>query len=299
MRFHLHPVGSGRAGPGRQCRAAAHAERHRVAAARRRRRDGSRRKHLSRLRRGEKDAAGRAERDRAARRHHGALGDSPRAAQVHRGSGPGGSVSRRIKSARIRSRRPPLPGISRPAMGEAAWPAAVAVATGLLTCLTTRALIPILAHREILDRPNERSSHRVPTPRGGGIAVIGSILLAWIVLARTGIGAVRRLRDRPRRRLAGGGFMARRSARPLAGRAAAGAGRRRGDRHLCPARAAGRFPTSPRSASSGSGGSICSTSWTGSTGWPAARLRRSAPVCCCSRASEPVPIPRCGRSLPR
>ena len=65
------------------------------------------------------------------------------------------------------------------------WPAAVAVATGLMTCLVTRALVPILAHREILDRPNERSSHRVPTPRGGGIAVIGSILLAWVVLART------------------------------------------------------------------------------------------------------------------
>ncbi len=69
-------------------------------------------------------------------------------------------------------------------MGEAAWPAAVAVATGLLTCLTTRVLTPILAHRDILDRPNERSSHRVATPRGGGIAVIGSILLAWITLAR-------------------------------------------------------------------------------------------------------------------
>jgi UDP-N-acetylmuramyl pentapeptide phosphotransferase/UDP-N-acetylglucosamine-1-phosphate transferase len=71
-------------------------------------------------------------------------------------------------------------------MGEPVWPAAVAVATGLLTCLTTRALIPILAHREILDRPNERSSHRVATPRGGGIAVIASILLAWIVLTQTG-----------------------------------------------------------------------------------------------------------------
>ncbi len=70
-------------------------------------------------------------------------------------------------------------------MREAAWPASVAVATGLLTCLTTRVLIPILAHREILDRPNERSSHQVATPRGGGIAVIGSVLLAWIVLAQT------------------------------------------------------------------------------------------------------------------
>jgi UDP-N-acetylmuramyl pentapeptide phosphotransferase/UDP-N-acetylglucosamine-1-phosphate transferase len=71
-------------------------------------------------------------------------------------------------------------------MGEAAWPAALAVATGLLACLLTRALIPILLHREILDRPNERSSHRLPTPRGGGIAVIGSVLPAWIVLAWAG-----------------------------------------------------------------------------------------------------------------
>ena len=70
-------------------------------------------------------------------------------------------------------------------MGEAAWLMAVALATGLLTCLTTRLLIPILAHREILDCPNERSSHQVPTPRGGGIAVIGSTLLAWAVFART------------------------------------------------------------------------------------------------------------------
>jgi UDP-N-acetylmuramyl pentapeptide phosphotransferase/UDP-N-acetylglucosamine-1-phosphate transferase len=49
----------------------------------------------------------------------------------------------------------------------------------------TRILIPVLDSREILDHPNERSSHRVPTPRGGGIAVICSVLLAWIVIART------------------------------------------------------------------------------------------------------------------
>jgi UDP-N-acetylmuramyl pentapeptide phosphotransferase/UDP-N-acetylglucosamine-1-phosphate transferase len=71
-------------------------------------------------------------------------------------------------------------------MGEAVWPAAVALATGLLACLVTRILVPILARREILDHPNERSSHRVPTPRGGGIAVTGSVLLAWIVLVRAG-----------------------------------------------------------------------------------------------------------------
>jgi len=32
----------------------------------------------------------------------------------------------------------------------------------------TRAVLAILRRRSILDHPNERSSHRVPTPRGGG-----------------------------------------------------------------------------------------------------------------------------------
>ncbi|HEX5453304.1 MAG TPA: glycosyltransferase family 4 protein [Stellaceae bacterium] len=40
----------------------------------------------------------------------------------------------------------------------------------------------------VLDRPNERSSHTVPTPRGGGIAVIAAILAAWLAL--TGAGAL-------------------------------------------------------------------------------------------------------------
>src|SRR5262249_15036605 len=93
-----------------------------------------------------------------------------------------------MRSSGIRPHRRPHPGVSRSTMREAVWAAAVATATGLLACLLTRALIPILARREILDLPNERSSHRVPTPRGGGVAVIGSLLLAWIVLA--GIGPV-------------------------------------------------------------------------------------------------------------
>jgi len=42
----------------------------------------------------------------------------------------------------------------------------------------TRALVPVL-RRRALDRPNERSSHVVPTPRGGGIAVLATALPAW------------------------------------------------------------------------------------------------------------------------
>ncbi len=36
-----------------------------------------------------------------------------------------------------------------------------------------------LARRRVLDRPNERSSHAVPTPRGAGIAVVSAAVAAW------------------------------------------------------------------------------------------------------------------------
>ena len=80
-----------------------------------------------------------------------------------------------------------MPGTTLPGVGDAGLSAAVALATGVLSCFATRALVPILRRRDILDHPNERSAHRVPTPRGGGIAVIGSLLLAWFVLAGAGL----------------------------------------------------------------------------------------------------------------
>lgn len=64
--------------------------------------------------------------------------------------------------------------------------AAAALGAGLLSCLGTRALIPLLRRRARLDIPNERSSHTVPTPRGAGIAVVGAVLLAWIALTLAG-----------------------------------------------------------------------------------------------------------------
>jgi UDP-N-acetylmuramyl pentapeptide phosphotransferase/UDP-N-acetylglucosamine-1-phosphate transferase len=48
-------------------------------------------------------------------------------------------------------------------------------------------LIPLLRRRGILDYPNERSLHRVATPRGGGIALTGTVLLVWAAL---GIGGL-------------------------------------------------------------------------------------------------------------
>ncbi len=40
-----------------------------------------------------------------------------------------------------------------------------------------------LLRRDILDRPNERSSHDTPVPRGGGIALMAALLPAWLVAA--------------------------------------------------------------------------------------------------------------------
>jgi UDP-N-acetylmuramyl pentapeptide phosphotransferase/UDP-N-acetylglucosamine-1-phosphate transferase len=82
---------------------------------------------------------------------------------------------------------PELPAISRLIMAEAIRLAAVVFATGFFCWLATGALIPILRWRSVLDRPNARSSHLAPIPRGGGIAVTGSILLAWIALRQTGL----------------------------------------------------------------------------------------------------------------
>ena len=73
-----------------------------------------------------------------------------------------------------------------PALGDATAAAAIAAAAALLCGLGTRALVPLLRRRGALDRPNERSSHTLPTPRGGGIAVIGTVLAIWVAAAGAG-----------------------------------------------------------------------------------------------------------------
>lgn len=47
------------------------------------------------------------------------------------------------------------------------------IAATAASWLFTKQLIVVLKKRHVLDRPNERSSHTIPTPRGGGIAVVG------------------------------------------------------------------------------------------------------------------------------
>jgi UDP-N-acetylmuramyl pentapeptide phosphotransferase/UDP-N-acetylglucosamine-1-phosphate transferase len=55
------------------------------------------------------------------------------------------------------------------------------VAAAMLSAVTTWALLPWLL-RHALAKPNARSSHRVPTPQGAGIAVIGATLVVACAL---------------------------------------------------------------------------------------------------------------------
>lgn len=62
----------------------------------------------------------------------------------------------------------------------------VAVAAGAsfaLTALATRRVLGWLTRKRILDRPNERSSHTIAVPRGGGMAVTPAVALVWIAMA--------------------------------------------------------------------------------------------------------------------
>jgi Fuc2NAc and GlcNAc transferase len=52
----------------------------------------------------------------------------------------------------------------------------VGLGCALLVWGLTRVLIGVLERRAILDKPNQRSSHAVPVPRGGGLAVMGVLL---------------------------------------------------------------------------------------------------------------------------
>ena len=55
------------------------------------------------------------------------------------------------------------------------------------SCAGTRLLVTVLRRRQMFDIPHERSSHTVPVPRGGGIAVVGTVVVAWLALCAVGI----------------------------------------------------------------------------------------------------------------
>lgn len=49
----------------------------------------------------------------------------------------------------------------------------------VVTAALMRPLVTVLRRRKLLDIPNERSSHTVPTPRGGGLAVCAVVVAGW------------------------------------------------------------------------------------------------------------------------
>lgn len=58
-----------------------------------------------------------------------------------------------------------------------------AAASFALTFLVTDILVIYLSRKSILDIPNARSSHTIPTPRGGGWALIGAQFVTWPLIA--------------------------------------------------------------------------------------------------------------------
>ncbi len=64
-------------------------------------------------------------------------------------------------------------------------------AAAIASAFATWAALGILQRRQILDHPNERSSHSQPTPRGGGIGILAALLpvLALILALSGDLGA--------------------------------------------------------------------------------------------------------------
>jgi UDP-N-acetylmuramyl pentapeptide phosphotransferase/UDP-N-acetylglucosamine-1-phosphate transferase len=69
---------------------------------------------------------------------------------------------------------------------EWGWAALVAACVFAASFLLTRSLRTWLAARAILDLPVARSSHRVPVPRGGGLAVVPALFAGWLLVSWRG-----------------------------------------------------------------------------------------------------------------
>jgi Fuc2NAc and GlcNAc transferase len=68
------------------------------------------------------------------------------------------------------------------------WPIAVSTAVALVSSLILTLLMRALAiSRGVLDIPNQRSAHSMPTPRGGGAAIVIVSLASFVALAIEGM----------------------------------------------------------------------------------------------------------------
>src|SRR6202043_3972713 len=81
----------------------------------------------------------------------------------------------------------PSPGISKRVDPVQLDAALTALAALLLALLLTAIMRKLALAYGVLDVPNDRSSHRVPTPRGGGVAIALSSIAASIILLWRGV----------------------------------------------------------------------------------------------------------------
>jgi len=51
-----------------------------------------------------------------------------------------------------------------------------------LCCVLTGRFIPLARRYRLFDKPNQRSSHSQPTPRGGGLAIVASVFISCVLL---------------------------------------------------------------------------------------------------------------------
>ena len=61
--------------------------------------------------------------------------------------------------------------------------AAMFVVCAVAALILTRVVLALLRRWQVMDLPNHRSSHTIPTPRGGGWGVMLTLLPAWIATA--------------------------------------------------------------------------------------------------------------------
>lgn len=63
--------------------------------------------------------------------------------------------------------------------------ALLSIAVAATAAGVTAALVPLLRRRGVVGEVTARSSHLVPTPRGGGIGILVAVIPAWVLIAWT------------------------------------------------------------------------------------------------------------------
>ncbi|MCB1570449.1 MAG: glycosyl transferase family 4, partial [Xanthomonadales bacterium] len=81
-------------------------------------------------------------------------------------------------------------------MPQAVW-WLLALATAVVSLLATRASIRYAHRRRLFDQPGQRRSHSLPTPRGGGIAIVLAVVLSMLALVEIRNGVAGMLASMP------------------------------------------------------------------------------------------------------